>query len=261
LDKELLYISVFLILTAIGGEVIRNYYGAVVFVSSSDFFSFAGYIMLAIGIIALIASYSKRPSRRVDSELLAIGLFLILTSLAGEALRAYLGAPLVPPLSDGLSIIGFLILASGIVTFVFAMYRPGPRPSFKASVALGTLAIVLAASLMTGFVAAPHVVKATGSTPTGFITIALGASSGASTPQTYVPDNVVVIIGKNNTVEWTNKDTNAHTVTSLSGPTSFNSGILSSGATFVEIFSQPGKYVYHCQLHSWMMGTVTVMSS
>ena len=109
---------------------------------------------------------------------------------------------------------------------------------------------------MTGTV----VVKA--GAPSAKVSIPTGASSPNAAPG-YAPDKITVIIGVNNTVAWTNNDSVDHTVTSVSvptGATSFDSGIMAAGATFTQTFTVPGTYQYHCSLHSWMTGTVTVKS-
>ena len=102
------------------------------------------------------------------------------------------------------------------------------------------------------------------------VAISNGASGGPSAPG-FSPANVTVVIGVNNTVTWTNDDTVAHTVTSLtvpSGATAFDSGQLSpgqgmpwqtpQGEDFSVTFTVPGTYQYHCTDHAWMTGTVVV---
>jgi plastocyanin len=90
--------------------------------------------------------------------------------------------------------------------------------------------------------------------------------NGAGNPTTgapgYAPDNIVVVIGTNNTVVFTNNDVVAHTVTSKSvpqGASNFNSGEMLSGATYTYTFTVPGTYQYYCIYHAWMVGTVTVV--
>jgi len=91
------------------------------------------------------------------------------------------------------------------------------------------------------------------------------ASGQTSFPRKgFTPDNITVRLGVNNTVIWTNDDASIHTVTSTtvpSGTTPFDSGYLNTGDSFVYTFTTPGVYVYHCQLHPWMTGTVTVKSA
>jgi plastocyanin len=90
-------------------------------------------------------------------------------------------------------------------------------------------------------------------------------TSGAAIPPNkgFAPDNITVVMGENNTVTWTNNDSNIHTVTSTAvppGAAPFDSGYLNQGQTFTYTFTVAGKYAYHCQLHPWMTGTVTVIA-
>jgi plastocyanin len=57
-------------------------------------------------------------------------------------------------------------------------------------------------------------------------------------------------------VTWTNNDTTAHTVTFDDG--SADSGNLAVGSTFDHTFAAAGTFAYHCTIHSFMKGTVTV---
>ncbi|HUI23037.1 MAG TPA: plastocyanin/azurin family copper-binding protein [Nitrososphaerales archaeon] len=87
--------------------------------------------------------------------------------------------------------------------------------------------------------------------------------SGGKTTYGYTPDVITVVIGKNNTVFWTNDDSAPHTVTSdTSGM--FDSGttgpLTSQGGTFQYTFTTPGTYTYHCSFHAWMQGTVKVLA-
>ncbi|MDO8491761.1 MAG: cupredoxin family copper-binding protein, partial [Dehalococcoidia bacterium] len=70
----------------------------------------------------------------------------------------------------------------------------------------------------------------------------------------FSPASISVPVGT--TVTWTNKDSVAHTVTSDSGV--FNSGNLSTNKTFSYTFATAGTFPYHCSLHTYMKGTVTV---
>ncbi len=73
----------------------------------------------------------------------------------------------------------------------------------------------------------------------------------------FQPGDIAVSLGT--TVTWTNDDTVAHTVTSLSGaPVAFNSGTVNPGGSFSHTFTTPGSYPYYCQIHPFMMGNVTV---
>ncbi len=88
------------------------------------------------------------------------------------------------------------------------------------------------------------------------VNITAGAGAGQSGAPGYGPDNITVVIGVNNTVQWTNQDIAVHSVTGSSF--SSQSGGMNQGDNFVYQFTTPGTYPYHCVYHSWMSGTVIV---
>jgi plastocyanin len=102
--------------------------------------------------------------------------------------------------------------------------------------------------------------SASPSPATTSVEIPKGAGTGPSAAPGYAPDKVTVVIGVNNTVTWTNDDTVAHTVTSVSGNGTVSSGNLVPGGTYTFTFSSPGTYDYYCEYHSWMSATVIVKS-
>lgn len=83
-----------------------------------------------------------------------------------------------------------------------------------------------------------------------------GYTQGQKTTYGYGPDTITVVMGKNNTVFWTNGDSAAHTVTSDSGI--FDSGNMNPGNTFQFTFTTPGTYSYHCSYHPYMQGKIVV---
>ena len=95
-------------------------------------------------------------------------------------------------------------------------------------------------------------------------TVSVSIPKGAdvnTAPPGYLPGNVTVVVGINNTVVWTNNDASDHTVTSTSipaGATAFDSGLFAPGKNFTQTFTIPGTYEYHCTIHSWMTGSVIV---
>jgi plastocyanin len=93
--------------------------------------------------------------------------------------------------------------------------------------------------------------------PNGASTQPSGYTAGAKTTYGFSPDVVIVVIGKNNTVYWTNDDVAEHTATSDTAGI-FDSGVMSPGSTFQYTFTTPGTYTYHCSLHPWMQGSVIV---
>jgi plastocyanin len=90
-----------------------------------------------------------------------------------------------------------------------------------------------------------------------------GSGSSAKAAPGYSPNTVTVVIGVNNTVVWTNDDVVDHTVSSTSvpaGATTFDSGMIAPGGNYTQTFTVAGTYPYHCNIHSWMTGTIIVKS-
>jgi len=75
----------------------------------------------------------------------------------------------------------------------------------------------------------------------------------------YAPATITVVIGVNNTVQWTNNDVAPHTVTAVDK--NFDSGEMNTGDTFTYTFTTPGTYQYGCAYHPWMQGTVIVKAA
>lgn len=70
----------------------------------------------------------------------------------------------------------------------------------------------------------------------------------------FKPASITVSSG--GMIAWTNGDTTAHTVTFDDG--SADSGSLDPRSTFDHTFATAGTFAYHCNIHSFMHGTVTV---
>lgn len=58
---------------------------------------------------------------------------------------------------------------------------------------------------------------------------------------------------------WTNKTDASHTVTADGG--AFSSQALSQNQTFSFTFSSPGTFAYHCTIHPYMKGVITVSAA
>jgi len=87
------------------------------------------------------------------------------------------------------------------------------------------------------------------------------ASPGCETSNAcFSPASLTINSG--DTVEWTNADTAAHTVTSGSpanGPSGvFDSSLIMGGASFENTFDETGSYDYFCMVHPWMVGNIQV---
>ena len=72
----------------------------------------------------------------------------------------------------------------------------------------------------------------------------------------FAPSSITVSEGT--TITWTNNDNVDHTVTSTSGPESFDSGNMGQGETFRHTFTQAGTYDYICSIHPFMRAQVIV---
>lgn len=102
--------------------------------------------------------------------------------------------------------------------------------------------------------------------PSGMAGMASAAPSGTGAAKPVAADAVTirnfafgprsVTVKRGATVHWTNRDSEAHTVTSDAG--AFNSPVLQPGAGFSFTFTKPGTYSYHCSIHPFMKGTVVV---
>ena len=97
-------------------------------------------------------------------------------------------------------------------------------------------------------------------------TVSVDTPVGTSVPgcettnECWTPASVTINAG--DTVEWTNSDTAAHTVTGglpADGPSGvFDSSLFMAGATFSHTFEEAGSYDYFCMVHPWMVGNVQV---
>jgi plastocyanin len=102
--------------------------------------------------------------------------------------------------------------------------------------------------------------------PSGPQTISVDMPSGTSVPgceetnECFTPASITINVG--DTVDWTNSDTAAHTVTGGSpadGPSGeFDSSLVLSGAQYAFTFEEAGDYDYFCMVHPWMVGNVQV---
>ncbi|TGD89374.1 amidase [Mycolicibacterium sp. CH28] len=70
----------------------------------------------------------------------------------------------------------------------------------------------------------------------------------------FTPAALTVKVG--DTVTWTNKDEEPHTVVADDG--SFRSPGLDTNAAYSYMFTKPGSFDYICSIHPFMHGTVAV---
>jgi plastocyanin len=221
----------------------------------------------------------------LDKDLFYISLFMLVVGIGGQLAWYFFGGiPCNPPggnpylfgaacnpsatvasfqemqnISGYMMVIGFILLPAGL-------FKDGlPSPGYTARVFIGFLLILTIGVTFTGVVLTPSAKTALTPTCNPCAVILAGSQNptGAANQITFSPQNITVIIGKNNTVQWTNQDTALHTVTSDQGdPASFNSGAIAPNGKFVYEFTQPGNYPYYCTLHpGWMHGMVIVKAA
>ena len=93
----------------------------------------------------------------------------------------------------------------------------------------------------------------------------INMQAGALTDQSlsvFSPNQVTLVLGVNNTVQFTNQDeTGGHTVASYAvpaGASGFSTGLLKLGASYVMTFNVRGTYFYGCTECPWMKGVIVV---
>ena len=88
------------------------------------------------------------------------------------------------------------------------------------------------------------------------VIITLGAADEGNF-EPFTPRALNVMPGS--MVLWINEDATPHTVTAEgTGAPLFDSGPISPGDTFDNIFDMAGEFGYHCSIHPWMTGRVMV---
>ena len=70
----------------------------------------------------------------------------------------------------------------------------------------------------------------------------------------FAPKGLTVKVGT--TVTWTNQDSSIHTATG--DRQEFDTGNLAQGKAGQFTFTSAGSYSYHCTIHNYMTGTITV---
>ena len=91
--------------------------------------------------------------------------------------------------------------------------------------------------------------------PNHYVTIIPGASKPDCNKQEdcYNPAEMTLPYGS--TVVWTNKDSALHTVVF---DDSGIKGTLPPGLTYTVKFEESGEFSYHCAIHNWMDGRITI---
>jgi len=140
----------------------------------------------------------------------------------------------------------------------------GSRSKGISTAALVLLVVVVAVAVAIAYYA---IVPPGGGTPvsTTIQTVLIRIPEGASGNESisFQPQTVTVVIGVNNTIQWKNFDSVAHTVTSTSVPKGAQpfgsaSNLVAPGQAFTITLTVPGVYEYHCVIHPHMEGTIIV---
>jgi len=85
----------------------------------------------------------------------------------------------------------------------------------------------------------------------------------AVTIQNFAFTPASITVPKGTTVTWTNQDSASHTIVNDATSTTalgklFSSNPLGMGQTFSFTFHDEGTFAYHCGIHTFMKGTITV---
>jgi plastocyanin len=118
---------------------------------------------------------------------------------------------------------------------------------------ISRLVLMTSIMLSIGLLANPTIITIPVFSQEGSVSIAPGAAD-PNNDQSFDPPQISVPTG--GIVSWTNDDSIQHTVTSDEGL--FDAGPISPGDTFENTFDSAGEFGYHCAIHPFMTGVVTV---
>lgn len=91
-----------------------------------------------------------------------------------------------------------------------------------------------------------------------YVIISLGAVLEGN--EHLIPKEVTVVLGKNNTITWSNEDDTPHTfVSDKSGDEMWSTGMMKPGESSSVTFNRTGVFGYHGTPGPWIAGTVTVL--
>jgi plastocyanin len=180
-----------------------------------------------------------------------------------------LGAPCSPSATvaslQEIQNVSGLIMFFGFILLPIGLFKDGlPIPGPGGKVFLGVLLVLLlgiAATYVLTIPVSAHMAPAVScGAPAKGGTVYVCMMTTSSGSYAFSPANITVIIGVNNTVQWSNNGGTVHTTTSFPAgqAQSWDSGDLNVGQTFTYTFTTPGIYTYICTIHPFMHGEVTV---
>lgn len=126
-------------------------------------------------------------------------------------------------------------------------------PTSRISRNAAALRILVAAAV--SLIAAPALAAVVEVAPAGAATVALTVHDFE-----FLPPTLTVPVGT--TVRVTNTGSAGHTWSSDPGDAqSWDSGVINPGGTFSVTFNQAGSFGYHCNIHTFMTGTIVVTAA
>ena len=85
--------------------------------------------------------------------------------------------------------------------------------------------------------------------------VVLAATSAVNIQNSaFAPATTTIRVG--DTVAWTNRDAFSHTSTSDTG--AWDTGVIRAGGSGSFVFTVAGTFAYHCAIHAFMHGTITM---
>ena len=89
--------------------------------------------------------------------------------------------------------------------------------------------------------------------------VAHAAASGSVTIRDFSFGPTAIAVHVGDTITWSNAGPTPHTATANDG--AFDTGTLRAGQSGSHTFTSAGTFAYHCTLHPFMRGTVTVLAA
>lgn len=135
-----------------------------------------------------------------------------------------------------------------------------------------SVAIAAAVIIVVAIVAGYYLLSGTASPPpattkSSAASVQIPSGTGTNQALNFSPQAITVVIGVNNTITWLNDDSTFHTITFTSAPSGVSPSSLTdpsnllAGGSYSVTLTTPGTYQYHCTIHSWMRGTITVVQA
>jgi plastocyanin len=120
------------------------------------------------------------------------------------------------------------------------------------AIVVGIVIVVVVVVLAAGFMGSNN----NGPPATGN-NVNITTAGGYSSSFAFSPGSLTVHLGDN--VTWTNNAGTDHTVTSDNSTDPFSSGTIHAGGTYTHQFNLIGTFSYHCSIHTYMTGKITVI--